>query len=290
MEFLQAEVENEERITMAVNGFNLNTEQSVNKAKSRKKCNPESSNYTPTAAGLFTAKENRKTHQCIFCSEEHQSTKCEKAKKMSLEWRQNRVKEKKGCFGCLTPGHINRCKFHSKCPWCTRKHALLLCREMPSNEMSVKTMTVESSENVIKEANLANLSLNPEVSLQTLLVKLRNKNRERIVRAVLDSGSQRSYVLKQAIDDMGYDPIGKQQVTHLLFGGGKTTPQDHTSYLIHLRSLDDRYACNFIALDQEIICQEISNVKNGPWIQELFLKDIQLTDIERNVEPIRCIR
>lgn len=47
------------------------------------------------------------------------------------------------------------------------------------------------------ESNLANLSLNKEVFLQTLRVKLQNRGEERIVRAVLDTGSHRSYVLGQ---------------------------------------------------------------------------------------------
>lgn len=60
------------------------------------------------------------------------------------------------------------------------------------------------------------LSLNNEVFLQTLLVKLQNGSKERIVRAILDSGSHRSYILPEAARLVGYEAVGKQRIVHIV--------------------------------------------------------------------------
>ncbi|GIY14957.1 uncharacterized protein CEXT_440801 [Caerostris extrusa] len=43
------------------------------------------------------------------------------------------------------------------------------------------------------------------------------------------------------------------------------------------------------ALDYDVICNDISSVKNGFWIQELRTKKIFLTDIQENAGPIEAL-
>lgn len=129
MSFLQTEVLSEERIAMAVSGFGLNDEQKDTGDKTKKKGKAESREIT--AAGLLAAKDDR--FPCIFCGHSHDSASCAKAKKMTREERFKIVKEKNVCFHCLKTGHnFKFCRYKEKCPWCGRKHVLIMCRDMPS--------------------------------------------------------------------------------------------------------------------------------------------------------------
>ena len=69
MEFLQAEVENEERIALAVGRFGTSSDKSKTKEERRfeKRGKSDSDAEIPTAAELAALKEN-KAVTCIFCS------------------------------------------------------------------------------------------------------------------------------------------------------------------------------------------------------------------------------
>ncbi|XP_018303517.1 uncharacterized protein [Mycetomoellerius zeteki] len=73
---------------------------------------------------------------------------------------------------------------------------------------------------------------------------------------------------------------------HLLFGGTKTAPQEHKCYRVNLRSLDDTYACNFVAFHQDAICQNILQPVKGKRQKELRQKAINLSDIGTDKQPI----
>ncbi|XP_071648476.1 uncharacterized protein [Temnothorax longispinosus] len=251
MSFLQTEVEAEERIAMAVSSFGLNTKEKKGK---NAKLEP---NETPTAASLYNAKETR-VIRCIFCNENHESSLCDKARKMPMEERISIVKDRNACFNCLKIEH------------------------------SYPTKTVDNI-NKTEEQSLTNLSLNPRVFLQTLRVKLINGSREQTVRAVLDTGSHRSYILGHVAEQLGFEQLGKQTMTHLLFGGTKTQPQEHNCYRIHLRCLDNSYACNFVAFHQDIICQNIQQAVEGSWLEELRQKSIKLSDVKSDNQPISLL-
>ena len=125
MKFLEEEVQNEERISMARLGFqsSLEAESSVGKAGKQKKQVSNTSAGVATAANLLAAKETP-----IFCQGLHGNASCDEAKHMSLSSRQAIAKEKRVCFACLKTGHnAIYCKSKNKCPWCGRKHVLLMC-------------------------------------------------------------------------------------------------------------------------------------------------------------------
>ncbi|XP_018392804.1 PREDICTED: uncharacterized protein LOC108771895 [Cyphomyrmex costatus] len=247
IEFLR--VENEERISMAVRGFGLKSENDKGK-KSKVRANNDKD--IPSAASLLTTGANKNV-TCIFCGAQHESANCEKARRMNIEDRREVLKEKNACFNCLKIGHsCKKCRVNIKCAWCGKRHVILMCTEVTRKETVAKE--AEHNKESTEESNLASISENPQVFLQTLRVKLRNSDAEHIVRAIIDTGSQRSYILKQTAEMMGYEPVGEQLITHSLFGGIKSDSQRHRRYIVQLSSLDGKYACNFKALDQDVIC------------------------------------
>ena len=106
------------------------------------------------------------------------------------------------------------------------------------------------------------------------------------VRALIDTGSQHSYMRTAVVGKVGYEPIDTREVSHLLFGGVKTHAQHHKVYLIHLRSVTGDYACNFRVMNQDTICNGIFSVRSADWIGELNSKGIFLSDVGEKDEPI----
>lgn len=85
----------------------------------------------------------------------------------------------------------------------------LLC---PKSKASEKKLGAEPShfKAESKEASLLSvdhaISVSPEVFLQTFVAILYNVDRQRKVRFLLDSGSQRSYILRKLAQELEYKP------------------------------------------------------------------------------------
>lgn len=87
LKFLQIEVENEERIDMALTGFGFSTEGEKGKLKPKAK-QETTSKDVPSASVLYVARDNNNSKQvkqnCIFCKELHESEHCESARKIEI--------------------------------------------------------------------------------------------------------------------------------------------------------------------------------------------------------------
>ncbi|XP_043480433.1 uncharacterized protein LOC122510087 [Leptopilina heterotoma] len=264
LEFLQREVENEERIEMALSGFGVSADQEKAK-KHRGKV--DHIRDIPTAHTLVT-KNIERTVVCIFCTLSHESRDCEMARKLDLNKKREIVKKENACFYCLKKGHISRtCRIRIKCEWCSCRHVLLMCPSFLSKDSTENNSG--DKDKIVKEHNLTNFCDSPEVYLQTLKVKLYSQSREKVVRVLIDSASQRSYIRTCIAKELGYEIKGKQEIIHSLFGGIKSKCESHDVYLIHMKSIDNSYACNFSVMDQNTICDSIPGVRSEEWVQHL---------------------
>ncbi|XP_011883862.1 PREDICTED: uncharacterized protein LOC105571005, partial [Vollenhovia emeryi] len=255
IKFLEGEVQNELRISMAVKGFDLTTGNADSGKKRRSKTHTKEEDV-PTAMGLLTTKE--KDSACIFCNSNHESARCENARKMSLSERRDHAKKQNVCFNCLKAGHnFKQCRSKVSCSWCSMRHVLLMC---PKIEKKDKDSKVDSKSQDSEKAN-----------------------------TIVDTGSQKSYVTKEAAEHLDYEPIAEQTMTHSLFGGQKTDAVQHKKYRIRLSSLDNKYCCNFIALDQAVICERVPLIKIGEWDRELEKLDIDVSDRHSKRESISVL-
>lgn len=87
------------------------------------------------------------------------------------------------------------------------------------NIVSNKSENTERRGRATTEHSLANLNSHPNVYLQTLRIVLYSETREKVVRPVIDSGSQRSYIRSEVASFLGYESRGNKEVVHTLFGG-----------------------------------------------------------------------
>ncbi|GFS95390.1 DUF1758 domain-containing protein [Nephila pilipes] len=69
------------------------------------------------------------------------------------------------------------------------------------------------------ENSLSNCSRSETVFLQTLGILIRCQGQEKIIRAVIDSGSQSSYVSEKIMTQLKAFPLRTETVVHALFGG-----------------------------------------------------------------------
>ncbi|GBM26226.1 hypothetical protein AVEN_22784-2 [Araneus ventricosus] len=131
---------------------------------------------------------------------------------------------------------------------------------------------------VHQDEALVNISKVSAVVLQTLVVIVRGVGVKLIVRSIIDSVSQRSYILKTIAEEMGYQPKKKEHLQHSLFGGSKTSACQHEVFTIYLSNLSEKYNCHFDTLGQPIICDTISSLNLKVYLIESSNQDIQLTD------------
>ena len=280
--FLEDEVQNELRISMATEKFGFLANKEIQKPK---KSNVQSApNNVPSAANLLAT--NKRV--CVFCASNHESVDCEKAE--TMDWLEKKECAKKGgaCCKCLKAGHIAKtCHVKKKCEKCGYRHATVMCR---AEEFSAsKSANDQPKVKVINETNCASLSRYPTVFLQTLRVKLQCNGKELEVRALIDTGSQHSYILSEIAKKMGYKPIDSLMMNHLLFGGSRNNLVSHHRYEVKLSDLDNTSNYSFIALDQAVICESVPKVRKGTWCDELSALNISLSDISSDSDNIALL-
>ncbi|GFY41188.1 zinc finger CCHC domain-containing protein 13 [Trichonephila inaurata madagascariensis] len=281
------QVSSEDRIKLARNSFDSE------KFNYKKKLGNLST--TATAADLFNSNfKNRKDFKfknsndnCIFCEKTHASENCCEAASMLYDVKKNAVIKRGVCYICLKRGHMSHsCRSDVKCIICIKRHYAVLCSKLPLRSgLETESASVENSTTASSSSSnvLANQACTSEVLLQTLVVVLQNGNHKSLVRALIDTGSQKSYILKSTAENLGFKYEGEEEFIHSLFGGTKTKMYRHKCYKICLTDVDNNYTCNLNVYDQEIICNDVPSIRHGPWINELKNRKINLSDSGHNL-------
>ncbi|GFS92163.1 integrase catalytic domain-containing protein [Trichonephila clavipes] len=247
----------------------------------------ESQRSLPSANELFI---NEPNEMCVLCLKNHQVRFCKKAFFIPLEEKIAIIKRKGLCRICLAKGHLaSRCRSQITCQLCSKRHVKFMCPNIECNKSdSLKQDVNDKNINENTVDSLHSRATN-EVMLQTLVVNVHGIKRERKARAIIDTGSQKSYILISTAEELGFNLQREEEFRHSLFGGTKTRMYKHKCYKIYLSSLDGNYICKLDALDHDVICNDISSAKNGSWIHELKTKNIFLTDIQENTGPIEVL-
>lgn len=265
MQFLRGEVENEQRISLAAESFGFGDRITRNdKGRSDKVS-------TYTVAELINC-DNKK---CIFCEGNHDCKNCFKAQKMTIDQKRDELSKNKACFRCLKRGHSSKkCYSKLKCLVCGNNHVAIMCPNLPSHKIQKSRTSNKESESISQVLSNQNFA---EVYMQTLRVKLVGNISEKYIRVLIDTGSQRSYITKDAAQEMGFEPIRVEKIVHALFGDRNTEEQLHNCYKIELSK--GEYACSLEVLDQPLICSAVPHILNGPWLEELKDLNIFISDV-----------
>ncbi|XP_054724753.1 uncharacterized protein LOC129235094 [Uloborus diversus] len=125
----------------------------------------------------------------------------------------------------------------------------------------------------------------------TLWVRIAGVKECKEKRALLDCGSQKSYILESLATELGLPVVSKENVALTLFGGTKTEPKLHNKYRAKLYSVSSyRYPnLEFEFLDQKVICEDMPRVPKGPILKELKRNRIWLSDLDENCPKIEML-
>ena len=104
----------------------------------------------------------------------------------------------------------------------------VMCRELKPKDSP--TVPPDSSPEVV----MTNLIDNPKVFLQTLKVMLKSDIQEVCVCTLIDTGSQKSYILKKTAEKMGYVALREENGVHCLFSSVTTEHHKHRCFKIRL--------------------------------------------------------
>lgn len=282
MLFLRYEVEGEEHRVLAESAFGSNV-------KHKKDCSPSNEKQEPSAAAFLSSvpHQSPKKLSCLFCDKSHPSQDCQKIAGMSYEDRKSKVIRKGCCLVCLKIGHMaKRCHSNVRCLICKRRHLALLCPDLRKNSSKDRTADDEDKST---EALLTNLPAEREIYLKTITLRLRNKSKEVCVRALMDDGSQRSYIEQSLAEELNLSPSGREVFSQGLFGGGISPASEHKRYIVTVESLDSKYATSLSLLDQPKICSALPRIHDRNLLAELASRGIKLTDVGKDTPPIRVL-
>ena len=144
------------------------------------------------------------TERCPACSENHKVFSCDKFKNLSIQERKNIVFTAKLCFNCLNSGHTTKdCKSKSSCRTCKGRHNSLL-------HAASNTVSSNSTGSVVTGHSGIHLTVG---LLPTAMIPIANSSStNNLCRALLDSGSQLSFVTEDTVQRMGLKRL-KQSIT-----------------------------------------------------------------------------
>ncbi|KAE9522141.1 hypothetical protein AGLY_017401 [Aphis glycines] len=168
----------------------------------RKVPNRSSNNKVHDKKALFVKSKEKGGGKCPLCSEQHKLYACSQFNSMNIPERRNVVIKSKLCFNCLSFGHQVSSCFFPPCPRCGERHNSKL-HESPTNASNTLDPTANDDDRPQPHLTVMYTQLgtpaaeNLNVLLATAIVNIcDNFGRMHSCRAVLDSGSQLSFITK----------------------------------------------------------------------------------------------
>ena len=211
------------------------------------------SNISSAEALVVNAKQSSTTRfydQCRYCNERHWSDEC--SKYSTLEERKKRLRD--SCFKCLKVGHMSKeCKKNKTCVYCgeVNCHHRSLCPQKIKTKTSGAHLTGEvsvmcgggacamsedemcaisnggacsvSSGDASVQNESVLISSGEIVLMQTAKTEVKNPctNKSDVVRILLDSCSQRTYVTEKLAEKLHLTKDKEEEIKLVTFGSDK---------------------------------------------------------------------
>ena len=214
--------------------------------------------------------------KCIFCSSnEHFLFNCPQFLQKSISDRFNFIKLKNVCINCLRNHTVTNCQSHSRCKICNNKHNTLLHfnknqseRLGNSNQYTNQNTTnnsqsipLHNASNINKTrtyfSDLKQSSYSQETALPTITIPIKHKTTTIEIGALLDSGSDRSFISAEIINAIPHTKINTEHLKINSFGEKNIT---ETCPLVSLEvNLDENTAAQPIIF---LVTSRINNIHN----------------------------
>lgn len=209
---------------------------------------------------------------CTFCKEDHYIYQCKQFAKQTYKDRHEFVQNNNLCFNCLIPNHSAlKCKRETSCRICKKNHHSLL---HPEKKDSVSDdCHKDSRQNIVSHF----VNQPGQILLATALVDVTSRQGSKhVYRALIDQGSQASFVSEDLVQTMGLKRVKINGVVSGLSEGNTL----QTKYMVEVQ-LKSRHNTNFTVLVKAYVLKAITNylptqqvtVSNWPEFETLELAD-----------------
>ena len=151
-----------------------------------------------TCASTSTTQDTKKP-KCLQCERTgHYITTCYRFKKLSLQDKRDIVKKHNLCYCCLQPGHgSNTCE--RVCTKCSKKHHYHLHEDKADANKPVDDKKQAAAAGVVAST----FKDRGRASLGVLRVRVQNEGREIFCWALVDSGSNTTFIKRSIADKLG---------------------------------------------------------------------------------------
>ena len=208
---------------------------------------------------------------CVYCGQGHPSSSCNAVTDVAA--RKEVLRKAGRCYVCLRKHHISReCRLNLSCRRCRGRHHVTICYcrgpeqgtnaptpqgspQEPSNE------TPSGHGSVQRPTNALYTGAQTPMLLQTARLQLFNLNAGRprtVARAIMDSGSQRTYITYRLRDELNLQTMGTETLRIKTFG----TTESHNALCdvvqlgIHTK---DSGTLKMTALVVPVICHSLTS-------------------------------
>ncbi|XP_059049504.1 uncharacterized protein LOC131844595 [Achroia grisella] len=161
--------------------------------------------------------------------------------------------------------------------------------EAESRVIIAKTFFNDSSEVVPTAGCLVAVSKQAKEKSEERYPAKEGQNKEKAVRALLDSGSQRTYVRSRLAEELDLQVTKRETLSHSLFGGTKKATRTHRVFNFQVSNLDNTYTTRMTGLEEDVLCGYLPKVEDTGLIDKLKNLHIYLTDADRDVATLRDI-
>ena len=217
----------------------------------------------------------KSTDTCMFCSEEHRSSRCPTY--VSPEARRTVLFKENRCLKCCCKGHkANMCKTKVHCYNCKGSHHTLLCKgskpksdssdstskpkdtttqnptsiKNPANEQPVNQLETHS----VITSRMSTLASNGGggTALPTAILRLKTRvsfNVVNTVRCFFDSGSQKSFIHPKVLKEFNLKPTGSTTF-HLATFGREPEPVQCATIKLRLSLGTKVFSIPFVVSDK----------------------------------------
>lgn len=231
---------------------------------------------------------------CVMCDGQHMLYQCNQFAKQSPQERSDYVQTKGLCFNCLAPTHsVKACHHSTCCRRCGRRHHSMLhferegyqgsTNQTPTNlEREVKQVVrnIRESPSGTETRLVANFSREEspqdKVLLATAIVRIKSRNGYiHNIRALLDQGSQASFVTEETVQLLG---LKREPVNGVVsgVGEGETRIKTMVSFVAESRHNPDiSIQVNAYVLSTLTSLLPASTITESEWLQ---IENLPLAD------------
>ena len=243
----------------------------------------------PTAATLVASDPpSNAIVTCVFCDRKHQSVSCTQV--IDISARKEILRRAGRCYICLKKHHLSRdCRSNMRCGDCRGRHHITICHRRTTSHTDASTpsrsTTNESSSEpggtapVTTSAFCSNTRAS--VLLQTAQLHLFNPHSTQhntVARAIMDSGSQRTYITRRLRDELNLPAVASESLRIKTFGNATDYESSCDTVQLSLKT-KDYGTLNIAALVVPTICHPLTSQPiNYSQDHYTHLKGLKLAD------------